>query len=249
MKSTHQHVIYTFIKRMAWRLRSATLIERVLVVLTVWLTALLLGSGLMPLASTQPLLVTSFIVLAWVAAAVALIWLGYACLQRRSLESAALYVEARHPALHNHLISALQLPESLQKHPESGISPDLVEGLLEATHQQIDVLSRQPLVDWRGVWCQVRVAAPLVIAMLGVAWLAPQLLTASVVQLLHPFRLLGVQPTVLALDDYPRHLLVGEPLTLRVLASGQIPATVHLRVWQAGKEREENMVGDGQGTF
>src|SRR5262249_27099739 len=166
-----------------------------------------------------------------------------------SLESAALYVEARHPALHNHLISALQLPESLQKHPESGISPDLVEGLLEATHQQIDVLSRQPLVDWRGVWCQVRVAAPLVIAMLGLACLAPKLLTASVVQLLHPFRLLGVQPTVLALDDYPRHLLVGEPLTLRVLASGQIPATVHLRMWQAGKEREEKMVGDGQGTF
>ena len=74
---------------------------------------------------------TSFIVLAWVAMAVALVWLGSACLQRRSIESAALYIEARHPALHNHLISALQLPESLQKHPESGISSELVEGLLE----------------------------------------------------------------------------------------------------------------------
>ena len=40
MKSTHQRVIYTFIKRMARRLRGATLLERVLVVLTVWLTAL-----------------------------------------------------------------------------------------------------------------------------------------------------------------------------------------------------------------
>src|SRR6267142_6780483 len=227
MKSTHQRVIYTFIKRMARRLRGATLLERVLVVLTVWLTALLLGAGLLPLASTQPLLVTSFIVLAWVATAVALIWLGSACLQRRSIESAALYIEARHPALHNHLISALQLPESLQKHPESGISSDLVEGLLEVTHQQIDALSRQPLIDWSGVWRQVRVAAPLLVAMLGVAWLAPQLLTASVVQLLHPFSLLGTQPTGLALSDYPRYLLVGQPLTLQALASGQIPATVH----------------------
>ena len=55
MKSTHQRVIYTFIKRMARRLRGATLLERVLVVLTAWLTALLLGAGLLPLASTQPL--------------------------------------------------------------------------------------------------------------------------------------------------------------------------------------------------
>src|SRR5262245_10858528 len=113
MKSMHQHVIYTFIRRMARGLRAVTLLGRVLVVLTVWLTALLLGAGLLPLASTQPLLVTSFIVLAWVATTVALIWLVHACLQRRSLASAALYVEARHSTLHNHLISALQLPESL----------------------------------------------------------------------------------------------------------------------------------------
>jgi len=249
MKSTHQRVIYTFIKRMARRLRGATLLERVLVVLTAWLTALLLGAGLLPLASTQPLLVTSFIVLAWIATAVAVIWLGSACLQRRSIESAALYIEARHPALHNHLISALQLPESLQKHPESGISSDLVEGLLEVTHDQIDALSRQPLIDWSGVWRQMRVAAPLLVAMLGVAWLAPQLLTASVVQLLHPFSLLGTQPIDLTLSDYPRHLLVGQPLTLHALARGQIPATVYLRIWQAGKEREEKMAAAGQGTF
>ena len=249
MNSTHQRVIHAYIKRMARRLHAATLIERVLVVLTAWLTAFLLSAGILPLAATQPLLVTSFIMLAWAAIAVALIWLAGACLQRRSLESAALYVEARHPTLHNHLISALQLPESLQKHPESGISSGLVEGLLEATHHQVDALRRQPLLDWSGVWRQVRVAAPLLVAMLGVAWLAPQLLTASVVQLLHPFSLLGVQPTDLALGDYPRHLLVGQPLTLQVLASGQLPSTVHLRLWQAGKAREEKMVAAGQGTF
>ena len=249
MKSTHQRVIYTFIKRIARRLHATTFIERLLVVLIVWLTALLLGTGLLPLASTQPLLVTCFTVLVWVATAVALIWLGIACLQRCSLESAALYVEARHPTLHNHLISALQLPESLQKHPESGISVDLVQGLLEVTHQQIGALSRQSLIDWSGVWRQVRVAAPLLVAVLGVAWLAPQLLTASVVQLLHPFDLLGTQPTILALDNYPRHLLVGQPLTVQALASGQLPATVHLRMWQAGKERQEKMVAAGQDTF
>jgi hypothetical protein len=249
MNLMHQRVIHMFIKRIARRLHAATLLERVLVVLTVWLTALLLGIGVMPLASTQPLLVTSCMVLAWVAMALALIWLGCACLQRRSLESAALYVEARHPELHNHLISALQLPESLQKHPESGLSPDLVDGLLEATHHQIDTLSRQPLIDWSGVWRQIRVAAPLVVAMLAVAWFAPQQLRASVVQFLHPMSLLGVQPTVLAFGDYPRHLLVGQPLTLQVLASGQLPSTVHLRLWHAGKEREEKMVADGQGTF
>ena len=249
MKSTHQREIYTFVKRIARRLHATTFIERLLVVLIVWLTALLLGTGLLPLASTQPLLVTCFTVLVWVATAVALIWLGIACLQRCSLESAALYVEARHPTLHNHLISALQLPESLQKHPESGISVDLVQGLLEVTRQQIGALSRQSLIDCSGVWRQVRVAAPLLVAVLGVAWLAPQLLTASVVQLLHPFDLLGTQPTILALDNYPRHLLVGQPLTVQALASGQLPATVHLHMWQAGKERQEKMVAAGQNTF
>jgi hypothetical protein len=249
MKSTHQRVIRIFIMRIARGLRAATLLERVLVMLIVWLTALLLGIGLIPLASTLPLLVTSYGVLTWLATAVALIWLVRACLQRRSLESAALYVEARHPELHNHLISALQLPESLQKHPESGISSALVEGLLEATHRQTETLSHQPLVDWSGVWRQMRVAAPLVVAMLGVAWFSPQLLTASVVQLLHPLSLLGVQPTVLTLGDFPRHILVGQSLSLHVLASGQIPSTVHLRLWHAGQEREEKMVAGGQGSF
>jgi Domain of unknown function (DUF4175) len=249
MNSTHQREIHTFIKHIARRLRAATLLERVLVVLTVCLTALLLGTGLLPLAATQPLLVASYIVLAWVAMAVALLWLGLACLQRHALESAALYVEARHPTLHNHLISALQLPESLQKHPENGISSELVEGLLEATHRQIETLSRQPLIDWSSVWRQVRVAAPLVVALLGVIWLAPHLLSASVTQLLHPFSLLSAQPTVLTFGDYPRHLVVGQPLTLQVLAGGQLPDTVHLRLWQAGKEHEAKMVAAGQGTF
>jgi Domain of unknown function (DUF4175) len=249
MKSTHQRVIHTFIKRIARRLYATTLIERLLLVLTVWLTALLLGTGLLPLASTQPLLVTACLMLAWIATAVALIWLGSACLQRRSLESAAVYVEARHPTLHNHLISALQLPESLRKHPESGISSDLVEALLETTRQQIDVLRRQPLVDWSGVWRQARVAAPLLVAMLGVAWLAPQLLTASVAQFLHPLGLLNAQPTGLTFDDYPRHVLIGQPLNLQAVVSGQVPAAVHLRIWQAGKAREEKMVAAGPDTF
>jgi hypothetical protein len=246
MTSTHQRVIYAFIKRTARCLRAATLLERALMVLTVWLTALLLGVGLLPLASTQPLLVTAASVLAWVAAAVALVWLVSTWWPGRSLESAALYVEARHPALHNHLISALQLPASLQKHPESGISSDLVDGLLDATHQQIEVLSRQPMIDWSGVWRQVRVAMPLVVAVLGVAWLAPHLLTAAAMQFRHPFGLLSTPPTVLTLGDYPRHLLAGQALTLQALASGQLPATVQLRVWQAGREREEKMVATGQ---
>jgi hypothetical protein len=249
MKPTHQHVIYTFLKGIARGLRVATLLECALVILTVWLTVLLLGTGLLPFASTQPLLVTCLVLLAWVAVGASLIWLVRTCLQRRPLESAALYVEARHPEFHNHLISALQLPEFLQKHPESGISSDLVDGLLEATHRQIEALSRQPLIDWRGVWRQVRVVAPLVVAVLGVVWFAPQLLTASVVQLLHPLSLLGVPPTVLTLGDYPRHILVGQPLTLQVMASGQIPATVRLRTWHAGQEREEKMVAGDQGSF
>ena len=66
MKSTHQREIYTFVKRIARRLHATTFIERLLVVLIVWLTALLLGTGLLPLASTQPLLVTCFTVLVWV---------------------------------------------------------------------------------------------------------------------------------------------------------------------------------------
>ncbi len=249
MQARHQRVIRTFITRIARRLRAITLLECAVMVLSVWLIVLLLGAGLIPLASTQPLLVTSFLLLSWVAMAVALIWLLRVCVQRRSPESAALYVEARHPELHNSLISALQLPESLQKHPESGISPDLVEGLLEATQRQIDLLNRQPLIDWSGVWRQVRVATPLLMATLGLAWLAPHLLTASVLLLLHPLSLLGVQPTVLSLGDYPRHILVGQPLTLHVMASGQLPSTVYMRTWHAGKERDQKMVATDQGTF
>ncbi len=249
MESTHQRFIRTFIRRIARSLHTATVLECVMILLIVWLATLLLGIGVLPLASSLPLLVTSWAVLAWVAMATALVWLVRACMQHRSLESAALYVEAQHPELHNHLISALQLPESLQKHPESGISSDLVEGLLEVTHDQIQALSRRSLIDWSGVWRQMRLAAPLIVALLGVAWFTPRLLTASVVQLLHPLSLLTMQPTVLTLGDHPRHILVGQALSLDVLASGQIPATVHLRTWRAGQEHQEKMVAGGQGHF
>jgi hypothetical protein len=249
MNSAHQRVIYVFIKRTARGLQTALVGERALIVLTVCLIALLLGVGLIPLASTQPWLVSCVAILAWGAMAVALARLTQACLQRRSLESAALYVEAKRPELHNHLISALQLPESLHKHPESGISSDLVAGLLEATHRQVDTLSRQPLVDWSGVWRQARIATPIVVATLGMAWFAPQLVAGSVVQLLHPLSLLSGQPLILTLGEYPRHVLAGQPLTLQVMASGQPPSTIHLRTWQDGREREEKMVAGEEGTY
>jgi hypothetical protein len=249
MKSTHQRVIGAFIRHVCRGLRTATLLERVLVVLIVWLTGLLLGIGVLPLATPLPVLVTSWAVLAWIATTIALIWLVRACLQRPSLESTALYVEAQYPELHNHLISALQLPESLQKHPESGISPDLVTGLLEVTHDQIQALSRHVLIDWGGVWRQMRLVVPLLVALVGVAWFSPRLLTASVAQLLHPLSLLTVQPTALTLGDYPRYLLVGQSLSLDVLASGQIPSTVQLRTWHGGQERQQKMVTGGQGHF
>ena len=140
MNLAPQRVIHTFIKRIARRLHTAILCERVLTVLTVGLIALLLGVGLMPFASTQPWLVSAVAMLAWGALAVALVRLLQTCLQRRSLESAALYVETKRPELHNHLISALQLPESLQKHPESGISSDLVDSLLEVTQRHHEVM-------------------------------------------------------------------------------------------------------------
>ena len=249
MESMHQQMIRTFIRRVARGLRTATVLERALIMLIVCLTTLLVGLGVLPLASPLPLLVTSWAVLAWVAMAVALILLVRACLQQRSLESAALYIEAQYPELHNHLISALQLPESLQKHPESGISPDLVEGLLEVTHDQVQDLSRRSLIDWGGVGRQMRLAAPLIVALLGVAWFSPRLLTASMVQLLHPLGLVTVQPTVLTLGEYPRHILVSQPLSLHVLASGQLPAAVYLRTWHVGQERQEKMTAGGQGQF
>jgi hypothetical protein len=249
MNSAPQRVIHTFIKRVARGLHTAILCERALIVLTVSLIALLLGVGLMPFVLTQPWLVSGGAILAWGAIAVALVRLLQACLQRRSLESAALHIETKRPELHNHLISALQLPESLQKHPESGISSDLVDGLLEATQHQVETLSRQPLVDWSGVWRQVRIATPLVLATLGVAWVSPQLIAVSAAQFLHPLSPLGRQPTVLTLGEYPRHVLVGQPLILTVMTSGQAPSTVHLRTWQGGREREEKMVASDQGTF
>jgi hypothetical protein len=249
MESMHQDFIHTFVGRIAHGLRTATLLERVLVVLIVGLTTLLLGIGIVPLASPFPLLVLTWAVLAWVAIAIALLWLMRACVQRGSIESAALYVEAQHPELHNHLISALQLPESLQQHPENGISSDLVEGMLEVTRGQIQDLRRRALIDWSGVRRQMRLAVPLIVALLGVAWFTPQLLIASVVHMLHPLSLLTVQQTILTLGDYPRHLLVGQSLSIQVQASGHLPATVELRTWHAGQEHRESMLVAGQGHF
>ena len=124
-----------------------------------------------------------------------------------------------------------------------------MQGLLEVTHDQIQALSRRSLIDWSGVWRQMRVAAPLLVAR---AW--SRLVRSATAdglggQLLHPLSLLTVQPTIFTLGDYPRHILVGQSLSLHVLASGQLPATVHLRTWQAGQERQEKMVAGGQGHF
>jgi hypothetical protein len=249
MTSVHQRIILRFIRRMAWRLHAATLVERALAGVTVLLTVLLLGAGLIAFASTVPGLLTTFVLLAWGALGVMLVLLVWACLQRRSLEAAALYIEAQHPQLHNNLISALQLPASLQKHPETGISHDLVERLLEVTHQQIDRLAHQPLIDWSGVWRQVRLATPLLIATLAMAWLAPHLLAASAAQLLHPFDLVGGQSTVLALGDYPRRLLAGQSLTVHVTAEGRIPSDVRLRSWRGSTEREDVLVVSGTNSY
>ena len=57
MTSDHQRTILAFIKRIARRLRLATLLERALMAMTVLLVALLLGAGLAPLAfSLSPLI-------------------------------------------------------------------------------------------------------------------------------------------------------------------------------------------------
>jgi Domain of unknown function (DUF4175) len=249
MNSTHQRIIVGFVQRIARHVRLATLLERALVAVTVFLAVLLLGTGLVPWARTIPLLVASLVLLSWVAVGMAMIWLVWGCLQRRSLEAAALYVEARHPELHNSLISALQLPEALQKHPETGISSALVGRLLEVTHRHVDALMRQPLVGWGGVWRQALVASPLIVAMLGIAWFAPQLLTMASAQLLHPFSLFGSQPTLIALGDYPRRILTGQSLTLQVVTSGRMPTEVRLHTWHAGKERDDLMVAEAPGSF
>jgi hypothetical protein len=249
MNSAHQQVVRTFIKRVTRGLRTAILCERALIVLTIGLTTLLLGVALVPFAATQPLLVGMFAVFAWGALGVAVAWLVQAGLQKRSLESSAVYIEAKHPELHNYLISALQLPESLQKHPESGISPELVAGLLEVTHQQVEALSQRPLIEWSGARRQVWVALPLVVAALATAALAPQLITASAAQLMRPWSFLGGQPTVLTMGAYPAHILAGQPLSLEVTAGGRLPSTVQLRIWQGGQERREQMMAGEQGTF
>jgi hypothetical protein len=249
MTSAHQRMILAFVGRIARHLQLATVLERALAAATVGLAALLLGAGLMPLARSLPLLMTAIALLSWGGLAIAGVWLVRGCWQRRSLEAAALSIEAAHPELHNNLISALQLPDALQKHPETGLSRTLVEGLLEVTQAQIRRLADQPLIDWSGVWRHLRVVTPLAVAAMGVAWFAPHLLTGSAAHLLHPFSLLGVQPTVLTLGDYPRRLLIGQTLTLQVTASGRIPPEVRLRSWHGGKERDDVMVADGQGRF
>lgn len=249
MTSVHQRMILSFIRRMAWRLHAATLVERAVAGVTVLLTVLLLGAGLIAFASTVPGLITTVALLSWGALGVALSLLVWACLQRRSLEAAALHIEAQHPELRNNLISALQLPASLQKHPETGISHDLVERLLEVTHQQIDSLAHQPLIDWSGVWRQVRLVTPLLIAILGMVWWAPHLLAASAAQLLHPFDRVGGQSTILALGDYPPRMLAGQSLTVHVTADGRMPADVRLRSWHGSTEREAAMVASGPGSY
>ena len=249
MNSTHQRIIVGFVKRIARHVQLAVLLERALVAVTVFLAVLLLGTGVVPWARTIPLLVASLVLLSWVVVGMAMIWLVWGCLQRRSLEAAALYVEARHPGLHNSLISALQLPETLQKHPETGISRALVERLLEVTQRHVDALLQQRLVGWDGVWRQAWVAGPLMVATLGVAWFAPQLLTMASAQLLHPFSLFDSQPTLLTVGDYPRRILTGQSLTLQVAASGQMPSEVRLHTWHAGKERDDLMVADAPGSF
>jgi len=249
MTSAHQRMILAFIKRIARHLRMATLLERALVAMTVLLATLLLGAGLTPVALAVPPLIFATALLSWAAIGIAAWWFLRACLQRRSLEVAALSIEAAHPEFHNNLISALQLPDSLQKHPETGISRTLVDRLLEVTRAQIDHLAQHPLVDWSGVWRQLWVVMPLMAATLGVCWFAPHLLAASVDHLLHPLNLIGVPPTALTLSDYPRRILVGQPLTLQVMASGRMPTEVHLRSWHAGKARDDTMIPDGQGGF
>ncbi len=249
MISPHDTMVHRFVKDVARRLHMAMWSEHALVCLSVLLAILLLGAGLVPLAQALPFLVTALALLSWAAVGVTIVRLLRACLQRTSPEAAAVYVETKHPEVHNDLISALQLPEALEKHPETGISRPLVERLLEVTGSHIETLARQPLVEWRGMWRQARMAAALAVVALGMAWVAPQLLRTSAAQLLHPFNLLAPQQTVLTLGDYPHRILAGRPLALHVTASGRPPAQVRLHSWHMGRERDDIMVPEEQGGF
>jgi hypothetical protein len=224
-------------------------LERALVFVSVLLTVILLGAGLFPALRPIPSLSTAVTLLLLGALGWALSGMIRDCLRRVSPEAAALYVEAKHPEVFNNLISALQAPAVLEKHPPAHISRPLVERLLEIARRQIETLTRQPLVEWRGVRRQLGVVAPLAVAALGLAWIAPQLLVASAAQLLDPFGPLTSQQTVLTLGEYPPRILMGQALSVRVTAQGQPPADVRLRSWHGGKEREDRMLPEGRGAF
>jgi len=244
-------MIRTSVKRVARHLRFVALSERALLCLGAVLTAILLGVGLFPVAQAIPYLVTATALLLLGAIAFTLIGFFRECLRPLSLEAAAVYVEAKHPELYNNLISSLQVPEALERQPATGISRTLVERLLDITRQQVEVLAREALVEWKDVRRQLGMVAPLAMAALGLAWLAPQLLIDSASQLLNPFSALTPHQTVLTLGDYPRRILMGHPLTVQVMAQGMAPAEVRLRSWHAGKEkeREDRMLSQGQGLF
>ncbi|MGH8059430.1 MAG: hypothetical protein ACREOH_19705, partial [Candidatus Entotheonellia bacterium] len=249
MTSAHRMMIRTSVKRVARHLRLATLSERALLCLGAVLTAILLGVGLFPVAQAIPYLVTTTALFLLGVIAFTLIGFFRECLRPLSLEAAAVYVESKHPELFNNLISALQIPEALEQQPARGISRTLVERLLQVTRQQVEGLAREPLVEWTAVRRQLGLVAPLAMAALALAWLAPQLLIDSASQLLNPFSALTPHQTVLTLGDYPRRILMGHSLTVQVMTQGMAPTEVRLRSWHAGKDREDRMLSQGQGVF
>jgi hypothetical protein len=82
MISPHQTVIHSFIRSVARGRRMATLLERLLVCVSVMLAVLLLGTVLFPFAQAVPLLVTMLALLSLGAVAVPIVWLMRVCLQR-----------------------------------------------------------------------------------------------------------------------------------------------------------------------
>ncbi|MGE3538466.1 MAG: DUF4175 family protein [Candidatus Tectimicrobiota bacterium] len=243
-------VLAAFVQRVQRGLARRRVLQSGVLLLTVLLPLLLLGSGVHYFVPVFPLLapVYSLFALAVVVyMGLRVLWPAW---RGVSLRQALTHIEETYPALHDDVTNALQLnPEALARANPHGMALDLVQALQQRTARQVQhysaaaIARRHPL--WGVPWCAAAVLATVLVLLVQ-----PAILGTALHMLYAPLSYLPSGEIRIALTPEQATIALGMNLEVQAQSRGRVPSSMHLLVQRPGQaDRRYPMEALGQGLF
>src|ERR1043166_542166 len=164
----------TFLKRFIRRFRFLQIIEGLCLIAIGALLLFALGPGIHQIKGFFPYAPLAYAIFTALVLAVLVGWTLFRLLRGFSQETAALYIERKHPKLRNNLINSLQLyPQVARADETPGFSTSMVLALVRSTRKQISALQVDELIDTRRVKGSLRLLALLIVPVVAMVLFNP----------------------------------------------------------------------------